>query len=83
MATGTTLPVIQEHCSYIFNITCVFPFRDLKPSNIFLEDDLNICVGDFGVATVMGDVRTKTRTAVGMYSQSPEKLCVIIFHVLT
>ena len=56
--------------------------RDLKPSNIFMKDDLSIsigwkynellcyiytiCIGDFGVATVMGDIRTMTRTAVGM-----------------
>ena len=26
---------------------------------------MNVCIGDFGVATIMGDVRTKTRTAVG------------------
>ena len=39
--------------------------RDLKPSNIFLRDDLSIAIGDFGVATVMGNIRTVTRTAVG------------------
>ena len=41
--------------------------RDLKPSNIFLRDDLSIAIGDFGVATVMGNIRTVTRTAVGEY----------------
>jgi len=39
--------------------------RDLKPSNIFLRSDLSISIGDFGVATLMDDKRTKTRTTVG------------------
>ena len=38
--------------------------RDLKPSNIFLKEDLSLSLGDFGVATIMGDKRTKTRTTV-------------------
>ena len=36
--------------------------RDLKPSNIFLRSDLSLSIGDFGVATLMDDKRTKTRT---------------------
>ncbi|CAG5113597.1 Oidioi.mRNA.OKI2018_I69.chr2.g7687.t1.cds [Oikopleura dioica] len=39
--------------------------RDLKPSNIFLRNDLTLAIGDFGVATLMDDKRTKTRTTVG------------------
>ena len=39
--------------------------RDLKPSNIFMQEDMSICIGDFGVATIMSDVRTKTRATVG------------------
>ena len=39
--------------------------RDLKPSNIFLRSDLSLSIGDFGVATLMDDKRTKTRTTVG------------------
>ena len=50
------------HNSYYNLFSCC---RDLKPSNIFIEGD-RIIMGDFGVATVIGDVRTKTRTAVGM-----------------
>nr|XP_006817728.1 PREDICTED: probable inactive protein kinase-like protein SgK071 homolog [Saccoglossus kowalevskii] len=47
--------------------------RDLKPSNIFMTEDLSICIGDFGVATIMGDARTKTRTTVGsMIWMAPE-----------
>lgn len=42
-----------------------FIHRDLKPSNIFVKDDDTLCVGDFGVATVMGDRRTCPRNAVG------------------
>ncbi len=41
--------------------------RDLKPSNIFLKDDMSITIGDFGVATVMGNIRTVTRTTVGAW----------------
>ena len=39
--------------------------RDMKPSNIFLRSDLSLSIGDFGVATLMDDKRTKTRTTVG------------------
>ena len=39
--------------------------RDLKPSNIFMTTALDISIGDFGVATVMNDARTRTRTTVG------------------
>ena len=47
--------------------------RDLKPSNIFMKSTIDICIGDFGVATVMGDARTKTRTMVGsMNWMAPE-----------
>ncbi|XP_077986534.1 uncharacterized protein LOC144440938 [Glandiceps talaboti] len=47
--------------------------RDLKPSNIFMTEDLSVCIGDFGVATIMGDARTKTRTTVGSMSwMAPE-----------
>lgn len=49
--------------------------RDLKPSNIFMTKDLDISVGDFGVATVMNDARTRTRTTVGtMNWMAPEVL---------
>ena len=30
-----------------------------------MKDDLSVAIGDFGVATVMGNIRTVTRTAVG------------------
>jgi len=47
--------------------------RDLKPSNIFMTTNLNITIGDFGVSTVMGDARTRTRTTVGsMNWMAPE-----------
>jgi len=49
--------------------------RDLKPSNIFMTDNLSISIGDFGVATIMGDARTRTRTTVGsMNWMAPEVL---------
>eukprot|EP00794_Sanderia_malayensis_P016190 gene16190-17817_t len=49
--------------------------RDLKPSNIFMNDDLSMSIGDFGVSTIMGDARTRTRTTVGsMNWMAPEVL---------
>eukprot|EP00118_Oscarella_pearsei_P003089 m.12872 g.12872 ORF g.12872 m.12872 type:complete len:657 (+) comp24349_c0_seq3:630-2600(+) len=49
--------------------------RDLKPSNIFMTEDLNVSIGDFGVATALGDARTKARTTVGsMNWMAPEVL---------
>eukprot|EP00048_Salpingoeca_helianthica_P016729 m.233895 g.233895 ORF g.233895 m.233895 type:complete len:638 (-) comp19339_c0_seq1:78-1991(-) len=49
--------------------------RDLKPSNIFMTKNLDISLGDFGVATVMNDARTRTRTTVGtMNWMAPEVL---------
>jgi probable inactive protein kinase-like protein SgK071 len=49
--------------------------RDLKPSNVFLTENLDVCIGDFGVATILGDARTKTRTTVGsMIWMAPEVL---------
>ncbi|XP_028411067.1 serine/threonine kinase-like domain-containing protein STKLD1 isoform X2 [Dendronephthya gigantea] len=49
--------------------------RDLKPSNIFVTEGLNITIGDFGVATIMDDARTRTRTTVGtMNWMAPEVL---------
>ncbi|XP_071494263.1 serine/threonine kinase-like domain-containing protein STKLD1 [Diadema antillarum] len=49
--------------------------RDLKPSNIFLTDDLTLSLGDFGVATIMDDARTKARTTVGSINwMAPEVL---------
>lgn len=45
--------------------------RDLKPSNIFMTNELDVRVGDFGVATVMDGARTRTRTTVGECSLDP------------
>ena len=39
--------------------------RDLKPSNIFIGEDGHLIVGDFGVATVVEDMRVRARTVVG------------------
>ena len=33
-----------------------------------MQEDLSVSIGDFGVATVMADVRTKTRTTVGKFN---------------
>ena len=52
-----------DSLQYIHNKNIIH--RDLKPSNIFLRSDLTLSIGDFGVATLMDDKRTKTRTTVG------------------
>jgi probable inactive protein kinase-like protein SgK071 len=40
-----------------------------------MTEDLNVTIGDFGVATVLGDARTKARTTVGsMNWMAPEVL---------
>ncbi|XP_025112507.1 serine/threonine kinase-like domain-containing protein STKLD1 isoform X2 [Pomacea canaliculata] len=39
--------------------------RDIKPSNIFIKDDETVCLGDFGVSTLMSDRRTCSRNAEG------------------
>ncbi|XP_050407760.2 serine/threonine kinase-like domain-containing protein STKLD1 isoform X2 [Patella vulgata] len=38
--------------------------RDLKPSNIFIQDDKTICLGDFGVESVMIDACNNTRNTM-------------------
>ena len=49
--------------------------RDLKPMNIFLNSDMSISIGDFGVSTQMGAERIRTRTTVGsMNWMAPEVL---------
>lgn len=58
--------VLYKYILYygIYHVSVAF-HRDLKPSNIFIQQDDNIAIGDFGVATVMADVLTRTRSAVG------------------
>ena len=55
------------HLKPLVSILVFLLSRDLKPSNIFLTEELNVSIGDFGVATVMGDARTRTRTTVGQF----------------
>ena len=40
---------ILEGCTYLHG--CKVIHRDLKLGNLFLNDDLNVKVGDFGLAT--------------------------------
>jgi NIMA (never in mitosis gene a)-related kinase len=47
--------------------------RDLKSQNIFLTDRGMIKLGDFGIARVLSDTRSKAQTVVGTpYYLSPE-----------
>ncbi|XP_064616971.1 serine/threonine kinase-like domain-containing protein STKLD1 [Liolophura sinensis] len=50
--------------------------RDIKPSNLFLKDSMDLCLGDFGVATVMNDARSNTRAVVGTLTYLAPELCV-------
>ena len=55
-------------CNHLLSDAGVFVFlyRDLKPSNVYIQEDDSIAIGDFGVSTVMVDVLTRTRSTVGM-----------------
>mmetsp|Transcript_8341 Transcript_8341/g.9032 ORF Transcript_8341/g.9032 Transcript_8341/m.9032 type:complete len:630 (-) Transcript_8341:162-2051(-) len=49
--------------------------RDLKPSNIFLDGNLNVKLGDFGLARIMGETSEYAKTHVGTpYYMSPEQI---------
>ena len=49
-----------------------------------MKSTIDICIGDFGVATVMGDARTKTRTMVGsMNWMAPEVRTYLIFELIS
>lgn len=46
--------------------------RDLKPANVFLDRDLNVKLGDFGLARVLSHDTSFARTYVGTpYYMSP------------
>ncbi|KAL5011496.1 hypothetical protein ScPMuIL_010047 [Solemya velum] len=45
--------------------------RDLRPTNIYIKEDGKLCLGDFGVATVMGDAMTCTRATSGLLNYLP------------
>jgi serine/threonine protein kinase len=60
-------------CMYL-SLIC----RDIKPSNIFVKDNDALCLGDFGVSTVMGDLRTCPRNAVGKMRRSTIIMIVIV-----
>ena len=49
--------------------------RDLKPGNVFLDQNNNVKLGDFGLSRVMGDESVFIKTRVGTpYYMSPEQI---------
>ena len=49
--------------------------RDLKPGNIFLDKDLNVKLGDFGLARILSDQSKFAHTRLGTpYYMPPELL---------
>lgn len=49
--------------------------RDIKPGNIFLDQTLNVKLGDFGLSRIMGEQSEYAQTRVGTpYYMSPEQV---------
>jgi len=49
--------------------------RDIKPGNVFLDSNLNVKLGDFGLSRILGDESVFVVTHVGTpYYMSPEQI---------
>ena len=56
--------VVMFSCDFLaYVFFCIF--RDVRPSNIYVQTDDSLVLGDFGVATIRGDAVTCTRANAG------------------
>jgi NIMA (never in mitosis gene a)-related kinase len=39
--------------------------RDLKPQNIFIDNDMNIKIGDFGISKILATTSEQCKTMIG------------------
>mmetsp|Transcript_12125 Transcript_12125/g.10446 ORF Transcript_12125/g.10446 Transcript_12125/m.10446 type:complete len:134 (-) Transcript_12125:1260-1661(-) len=54
---------IIEGLRYMRN--CLVIHRDLKPGNIFLDEKMQVKIGDFGLAAILGEEHERRKTICG------------------
>jgi len=62
---------------------CFFANRALKPSNIYIQNNgSHVVVGDFCLPSVLSDLKTHHRPAVGQWFQLHGFYVILQLHVL-